>query len=305
MSSDKKQLRRAAIALNSMNVYAPASTGAAFRAFGYNTRVDLPATAGVAEEFLVASRYRRRDLETDASIATFFTDPMVLLQALADKAAGPESGGISLPRPSPLRMDVGAAIAKRRSVRQFTGDELPFAHLSAIVRAMAGVTHSVETHIRTSGETVTFEFRAAPSGGGLYPIELWLAVRAIKGLEPGVYRYAPRSDQLLREGGRDKAEAVYGTFAVPEDIISVSRSAAILLLLARPMRSMAKYGPRGLRHVFIEAGAMAENVHLAATSIGIGSVDCASFVDSELSAALDIDGVEVVPVHSILLGESA
>jgi nitroreductase len=57
-----------------------------------------------------------------------------------------------------------------------------------------------------------------------------------------------------------------------------------------------------MRHVFLEAGAIAEHVNLAAAALGIGSVDSSSFYDDEVHEALGIDGVFEALVHAQVLG---
>jgi SagB-type dehydrogenase family enzyme len=76
----------------------------------------------------------------------------------------------------------------------------------------------------------------------------------------------------------------------------------LLLLVGRPWRSMRKYGARGMRHVFLEAGAMAEHVHLAATALGLGSVDCSSVYDDEAHEALGMDGLYEALLHVVVVG---
>jgi hypothetical protein len=65
---------------------------------------------------------------------------------------------------------------------------------------------------------------------------------------------------------------------------------------------MRKYGDRGLRFVFIEAGAIAENIHLPTVAFVYGSVDCASVHEDEIHDALGIDGGDEALIHAIVLG---
>jgi SagB-type dehydrogenase family enzyme len=65
---------------------------------------------------------------------------------------------------------------------------------------------------------------------------------------------------------------------------------------------MRKYGPRGLRYLLIEAGAITQNIHLATQALGFASVDCASVVDAEVHEVLDIDGLYEALIHTIVIG---
>jgi SagB-type dehydrogenase family enzyme len=85
-------------------------------------------------------------------------------------------------------------------------------------------------------------------------------------------------------------------------LVTEREAAAICFLVARPWRSMRKYGDRGMRFVFLEAGAMAQNIALVAVALGLGSVDCGSFYDDEVHETLDIDGVYETLIHAVFLG---
>lgn len=59
----------------------------------------------------------------------------------------------------------------------------------------------------------------------------------------------------------------------------VDGAAVIGALVARPWRSMRKYGPRGMRLTLHESGAMSQQLHLAATALGLAGTDWSGFYD--------------------------
>jgi SagB-type dehydrogenase family enzyme len=256
----------------------------------------------VAEDFLANTRYSRYDRETDLSIRDYFLDPGVTMLSLLghDDRAGLEQR--PLPRGPRLRREFGEVLGGRRSRRLYTGDPVPLDSLGTILRAGGAVTTEATAELMSGGEARLY-LRTAPSGGGLYPVELLVVALRVSGLEKGIYRHVPISDSLALVGNRRSAEDAVGCLAVPEEIVSVSRMAAVLLLTGWPWRSMRKYGPRGLRFLFIEAGAIAQNVNLATEALGLGSVDCASFYDDELHEVLGIDGLECTVLHAVLIGQ--
>jgi SagB-type dehydrogenase family enzyme len=152
------------------------------------------------------------------------------------------------------------------------------------------------------GGDAELNFRTVPSGGGLYPIDMYVVVLNVVGLREGIYHYIPRSDSLSEIGDSAEVQAVLQGFAVSEEIISLSRACAIFLLIGQPWRSMRKYGNRGMRFMFMEAGAIAEHLNLAAVALGLGSVDCSSYYDDEVNEALGLDGVYQTIIHSLLVG---
>lgn len=251
---------------------------------------------------MLASRINRWDVETALSVAEFFGDPMIETYGKLDQDLYPGGPVVDLPESEPARLSVDEAIRRRRSLRYFTGDSIGLRQLAALLRNGGGVTGRAEVP-KSLGETVTYWYRAAPSGGGLYPVELAVVTRDVAGLDRAVYRYSPRRDQLVQIGGVSRADALVGSLSGDKEFqAGVRLTAAIVCFIATPWRSMRKYGPRGLRFTLQEAGSIAENIHLTATALGVGTCDQSSFYDAEADAALDCDGVFRSVIHMILVG---
>jgi SagB-type dehydrogenase family enzyme len=263
-----------------------------------------PASERLAEKFLINTRYCRNDKETELSIRTYFLDSGVKLLSMLGTRNQGMSAKIPLPPGAPLHRELRDVIAQRRSRRIYTGDPTPLDYIASLLRSAAAITGIATAELMQGGD-VNLSFRAVPSGGGLYPIDVWFASMRVDGLDPGVYAYDPWDDSLVSRRGPSTVEPLLNCFAVPEDIISLRQACGVVLLIGRPWRTMRKYGDRGMRLVFLEAGAITQNIHLSAGSLGIGSVDCSSVVDDELHEVLDIDGLFETLVHTVVLGQPA
>lgn len=149
-------------------------------------------------------------------------------------------------------------IEARRSVRAFADEPLPDGHVATILRAAQGVTDPVRG------------FRAAPSAGALYPLELYAASAT------GVLRYLPGKDALepISDGDvRDRlAIAALGQSFVAE-------APVVFVITGVYARTAGKYGDRAARYVHMEAGHAAQNILLSAVGLGLGSVPVGAFVD--------------------------
>lgn len=255
----------------------------------------------VAEDFLVASRLRQHDREGALSTTDYFGDTMVTTLAQLDNDPVASHQLVELPPSLPAAMELGEALMRRRSIRRYSGDPISVPELATVLRLADGLTAEANVELLRGGQE-TFRFRTAPSGGGLFPIALLIVALDVGGLKPAVYRYQPVRDVLVREGDRGVMDRVLDAFDHPGTAVGLDTAAAIVLMVASPWRSMRKYGPRGLRFVLQESGCIAQNVHLAATSLGLGSCDCASFIDDQVNNALGLDGVLGATVHSVVLG---
>ena len=248
-----------------------------------------------AEEFLVNSRLRRGDIEFEASVASYFTEPGVDLPPLIGREGRRGTARIRLPPSVPLRLSFDATVSRRRSSRTYTGDSMTLAYLATILRAACGITG----HGGREGELA---LRATPSGGGLYPVDLHVAALRVDSLPRAVYVFEPLGDALWQTGDATTVDALLAAVAAPDEVVMTTSATALVFLIARPWRGMRKYGARGMRHVFLEAGAIAQHVNLAASALGIGSVDSSSFYDDEVHEALEVDGVFEALVHTVVLG---
>lgn len=202
----------------------------------------------------------------------------------------PGSRRIELPRPEPGReMGLDEALRKRKSVRDFSGEPLSLADLSYLLWACTGIQRVQQG----------YEFRTAPSAGALYPIDTYVVASNVPGLERGLYHYAIRAHALeeLRLGDlrTDTAKA-----ALYQGICY--EAAAVLVWTAVFERSKWKYEQRGYRYIFMDAGHIAQNLYLAATSQELGVCTVGALFDDELNALLGVDGVEESAIYMAAVG---
>jgi SagB-type dehydrogenase family enzyme len=298
-------LATAGIYTNAFKPIAPWVQSTGFRTHGLRHRALVTTDdSRVAEDFLVNSRLRRNDRESQASIQSYFFDANIVMLSML--GAGEDQGcpSVALPPSAPLRMELGEAISWRRSARVYSGDAMALEDLAAIVRSAAGSTGQAEVDL-AGGERCTFRLRATPSAGGLYPIDVYAVAVNVTGLARAIYRYAPITDTLLRTGDEPALERLLQCFEVPDELISLGRANVVFLLVGRPWKTMRKYGARGMRFLFLEAGAITQHINLAAVAAGFGSVECGSVYDDEVHEVLQLDGVYEAVLHSVVVGAPA
>jgi SagB-type dehydrogenase family enzyme len=169
-------------------------------------------------------------------------------------------------------MSVEEALKQRRSVREYSRDGLVLEDVSQLLWAAQGITGRRG-------------FRAAPSAGALYPLEVYVVVGDVAGLSPGVYRYRPKKRDLVSVASGDRRKPL-ASAALGQSW--VRRAPAVLLITGVYKRTMAKYGQRGRRYVHMEVGHAAQNVYLAATARGLGTVMVGAFDDNEVQEVLGL-----------------
>jgi len=200
-----------------------------------------------------------------------------------------------LPQARRPELPLWQAIENRRSCRDFAAAAVDAAEVAALLRAAYGITHALEDD---RGERA-LPLRAIPSGGALYPLELYVAALRVDGLDRGLYHFDPLRPALavVRESLEPEELAQLSTY--PE---IVSGCAAQIFVACVFGRSRFKYGLRGYRFALLEAGHAGQNVLLAATGLGLGAVPLGGFYDRPTDEFLGLDGVNESTLYTIAIG---
>lgn len=204
---------------------------------------------------------------------------------------------ICLPKPITLSSTLQHCITSRVSCRRFGDQPMNLSQLSTIANGGYGIRR------RSYYDTYELLERPVPSGGGLYPLELYFVLRNVEKIDPGVYHYAPLVHGLEAIQKIDVPRQFLGEIFLWQRY--VGDASVVLLCTAVLERSLWKYEDRGYRYVLFEAGHVAQNVNLAAESLGLGSLNLGGFFDDRIAALLDIDTEEEVPLYGIAVGVPA
>ncbi len=180
---------------------------------------------------------------------------------------------VELSSPQKSSVSIEEAIDGRRSRRQYSDESLSLKEISQLCWAAQGIT----------GERTNF--RAAPSAGALYPIEVFV-VSGDSDLEPGVYHYSPSAHRLNRIKQGDIREGLARAAVGQQEV----KAAPIDLVITGVIhRTAQKYGSRADRYVHLEAGHVAQNVYLQCESLDLATVSIGAFSDSEVRDLLSIN----------------
>ena len=148
-------------------------------------------------------------------------------------------------------------------------------------------------------KSLTFFRRNVASGGALYPAEIYLCLKGIRGLSAGVYHYDPRGHRLiqLREGDwtHDVQDALGRELEEDEE-------AFYLLLTVRFSKNFFKYFNFSYRLHGLDTGVLAGQLLTLLKALGMHAAVHYNFVDQSLRHLLNIDLHEetvyaVIPVN--------
>ena len=181
----------------------------------------------------------------------------------------------------------------RRSVRDFATGPVTLAEIAPLFWAGQGISHSSGKH-------------TVPSAHGLNPLSLYLVAGEVTDVAKGLYAYEPRTNALDVIGHGDLRDDLY--HAALEDQTWVKNCAALLVISGDVRRMQEEFaeqppeGTRGLRYIYMEAGAAAQNIALQATELHIGAVLVGGFDDQAVKRCLAVD---TEPLIMMPLGRTA
>ena len=192
-----------------------------------------------------------------------------------------------------LEATLGAVLERRRSIRAYARRPLQLATLGRLLHASYGVRGR-----RSSGAGMGYE-RSAPSAGGLYPVELYVATAGVEGLDDGVHHYDARAHalDLVRPGAMQETLV---DLTLGQDLAGSAN--LVFVMTAVWDRTAYKYGQRGYRYALLDAGHLGENLYLVATALGLGPSGIGGFLDHELNALLDLPAGEEA-VYILCVGQ--
>ncbi len=198
---------------------------------------------------------------------------------------------ISLPPPA-LDSDPGLwkVLRERRSIREYSSIPLSLKDLSNLLWATQGITE----------KAFAPWYRTAPSAGALHPIDTYLVVNRVEGMETGIYFFEVVEFSLTLKRAGDFSGPI-AQAALNQDI---ARSAAVVFVwVAVIQRSRQKYRQRAYRYIYLDCGHIAQNLYLAATALGLGCCGIAAIFDDEVNDLVGVDGQEETAIYLATVGK--
>jgi SagB-type dehydrogenase family enzyme len=246
---------------------------------------DEPPLDDPAEAFHEASKLYAATAGRDAR-------GLVLLETRAEMRRWSQVEAVALPEPRLPDTPLAQALRSRASERLFDDAPLPLVELATLLWAGYGV----------SREAADRALRTVPSGGALFPLELYAVSLRVDRLPAGLYHYDPLRHVLEPLRVPVASNRVEALTAYPE---LVSPSGVLLLVTALFWRSRFKYGLRGYRFALLEAGHVGQNVLLAAAALGAAAVPIGGVFDDRVEKLLEVDGVDESLVYALSVGRRA
>lgn len=169
--------------------------------------------------------------------------------------------------------------------------------LSRFLLLSYGVTAKLQT---PSGDSISL--RSAPSAGGLYPAEVYLIVRGLSFLPPGLYNYQCQSHSLIHFW----EDSVWSDLQAACFWHSTLENTELAIVISSVFyRSAWRYEDRAYRRIFLDTGHLLGNLELAGSLCDYRPHLIGGFNDQDIDELLYLDPKEegvitVAPLADLL-----
>lgn len=177
------------------------------------------------------------------------------------------------------RSSLVTLINKRRSIRSFSGKLVKFQGIIDMLWSAYGEIHTYEDNV-----SAKYCSRSVPSAGALYPLMIHIALfRKIGELNSGIYKvYTGEPKEVGFSLVSNNMDQFTRSFIDP---MVLDGACGVIVVSGSFNISGEKYGSRSMLYVTLEAGHVAQNVHLTALESKISTVEIGGFIEELLSEA--------------------
>ncbi|PZE20571.1 SagB/ThcOx family dehydrogenase [Paenibacillus xerothermodurans] len=186
--------------------------------------------------------------------------------------------------------DLWEVIADRRSRRNFLDKPISLNVLNQLLWGTQGIT----------ADMGDYQLRTTPSAGALYPIETYLLVNNVEGLQKGLYHLNVKEWTLEGLKLEDVSELSY-EFTLGQEMTKIS--AVNFVWTAMIPRTKTKYYERAYRYIWWDVGHIAQQLHILGNALQLGVCTIGAWYDSEVNKYLELDGRDHLSVLMAAVGQ--
>ena len=185
-------------------------------------------------------------------------------------------------------------LEQRHCTRQFQYERMKLKEFYTILNFAFGIGNRKLTYDNYVATT-----RYHSSGGGLYPIDIYLYIKNVSDVSEGMYRYQPYSHTLYP---LDIENINSSSFFVGESIDTDNMNFCVFFEYSLN-KNFVKYGELSLLNTLVELGGISHNFDLVCQSLHFTSCPIAGFNKSTIEKLLYLDGINDHIVFTNICGK--
>jgi SagB-type dehydrogenase family enzyme len=204
---------------------------------------------------------------------------------------------ILLPVPTVVSSTLEEVLNARTSSRVFDqAAEFSLIELSTILHYGFGLKVSVGGMRTSTDKKLAQTRRYYPSGGARYPLEVYVFVHSVTGVDSGVYHYDVSNHSLRLLGDETILQEIS-----PLLHKNSQNPKVIMVLSTKQERNAIKYKEHGYDMLGLECGHAAQSALLVATALAKKSYGFFGYDIEQLAKMLDLDDDELI-FYALMFG---
>lgn len=192
-----------------------------------------------------------------------------------------------------VKKNIIEILEQRHSSRIFEDIKMNFDDFSFILQYAFGLAKR-----KANYNGIIVNTRHYASGGGIYPLEIYIVVNNVGYLDKGIYKYQPYSHSIFKVDSKIQIEKLleYGSF-------DFKNYSFCVLYQYDVNKNYLKYGELSLFITFVEIGIISHNFELVCTTLDYSACQIAGFDKHYAEDCLGLDGVNSHILYSVLCGK--
>jgi putative peptide maturation dehydrogenase len=195
--------------------------------------------------------------------------------------------GLALQLPAPAGGALDDTLFRRYTGRNFDLQAaLPLAVAARILQRSFGAQET-----RLIGDDSYVFKKTSPSGGALHPIEAYVLVQRIEGVDPGLYHYHPVDHTLEPVQAMNSAQAAALATQLVAEQQWFADAPMQVIMTARVERNFWKYRNhlKALKAVVLDGGHLSQTFYLLSTEAGLAAFVTTAVNDVDIERVLGLD----------------
>lgn len=192
-----------------------------------------------------------------------------------------------------IKKSITNAMEQRHSSREFSSVAMKIDDFSTILKYSFGLAKRTMNY---NGVMATTRYYA--SGGGLYPISIYVLVNNVSKIKKGIYKYQPYSHSLYHVENEMDIEKLlqYGNFDFNDYSFCVLYEYDL-------NRNYLKYGELSLLTTLVEVGIISHNFELMCAALDYTACQIAGFDKQYAEQCIGLDGVNSHIIFTNICGK--
>ncbi len=230
--------------------------------------------------------------EDQEKIRVFTSNPRLVHMGKRHLKTYPQKKSIPLDNGPSAKDWLSELLERRKSNRDFSGDPTSFSDFSYILGRSCGLANPIDEQSWS---------RTYPSGGGLYPLEVYAGVFNVDGMLPGIYHFNVRGNSLEVVSHYQSLPSFIKCYPGESDYLP--KATFCIVITALHERNTMKYSAKGWRVMLIECGHLGQNLILSATRRNVKSYPSAAGFDREVCKLLNVHPLQEKLIQTYMFGQ--